>query len=72
MLNSNEKYLVRVENEYLVAHPYFGSTFTRFSISPYDGYPFEDFTVACIFAHMFGGSVMKHNRATGKLTGGWA
>lgn len=71
MLNKCEKYIVCVGSEYLAAHPYLGSTFLRFSNSPYDGYPFDDFIVAMRFAQKLGGVVMKHNRATGKLEGGW-
>ena len=71
MLNSNEKYIICIGNEYLVAHLYFRSMFVRFSRSPYDGYPFDDFTIAERFAQRFGGVVMKHNRITGELTGGW-
>jgi hypothetical protein len=71
MLNCNEKYIVMVGNEYLVSHPYLGSTFQRFSNSPYDGYPFDDFNIAYRFAHILGGAVMKHNRITGELDGGW-
>ena len=71
MLNSNEKYIICIGNEYLVAHPYFRSMFTRFSQSPYDAYPFDDFIIAQRFAQKLGGLVMKHNRATGELIGGW-
>lgn len=71
MLNANEHYVVCVDNEYLVACPYLDSIATRFSNSPYDGYPFDDFTIAQRFAHMFSGAVMKHNRVTGELIGGW-
>ena len=71
MLNNNEKYIVCVGSEYLVAHPYFKSMFVRFSHSPYDAHPFDDFIIAQRFAQKYGGLVMKHNRATGKLEGGW-
>lgn len=71
MLQSSEKYIVCVGSEYLVAHPYLGSTFCRYSNSPWDGYPFDDFMVAMRFAQKLGGIVMKHNRATGELIGGW-
>ena len=72
MLNSNEKYIVCVGNEYLVSHPYFMSMFMRFSNSPYDAMPFDDFMIALRFAQKLGGIVMKHNRVTGELIGGWA
>ena len=71
MLVRNEKYIVCVGNEYLVAHPYLGSTFFRTSNSPWDAYPFDDFMVAMRFAQKLGGIVMKHNRVTGELIGGW-
>ena len=71
MLNRNEKYIVCVGSEYLVAHPYFMSMFLRFSNSPYDAHPFDDFIVAQRFAQKLGGIVMKHNRVTGELIGGW-
>ena len=72
MLLKHEKYIVHKDGEYLVACPYLDSIATRFSISPYDGYPFESFIVAQRIAQKFGGVVMKHNRITGELTGGWA
>lgn len=71
MLAENEKYVVCVDNEYLVAHPYMKSEFVRYSNSPWDGYPFNDFIIAQRFAQMLSGLVMKHNRVTGELTGGW-
>ena len=71
MLGKNEKYIVYVNTEYLVAHPYLGSMFFRTSNSPWDGYPFDDFMMAMRFAQKLGGIVMKHNRLTGELTGGW-
>lgn len=71
MLGKNETYIVCKGSEYLVACPYLDSEFMRFSASPYDGYPFEDFIIAQRFARIFGGIVMKHNRVTGELIGGW-
>ena len=71
MLNSNECYLIRKGKEYLVGCPYFETPFTRFSTSPYDGYPFLDFIVAWHLSRRMNGMVVKHNRATGKIEGGW-
>ena len=71
MLQANEHYIVCVNNEYLVACPYAGSVFTRFSNSPYDAYAFDDFIIAQRYASLFNGTVMIHNRITGDLTGGW-
>ena len=71
MLKTNERYIVCVGSEYLVACPYVGSSFLRFSNSPYDGYPFDDFIIAQRIAQKYSGLVMKHNRVTGELIGGW-
>ena len=71
MLNSNECYVLRKGNEYLVGCPYDDTTFARFSISPYDGYPFNEFMAAWSLARRINGVVMKHNRTTGKIEGGW-
>lgn len=72
MLGKYEVYLIKVDGEFLVACPYFGSVLTRFSNSPYDGYGFQDFAVAIRIAMLFNGVVMKHNRINGDLTGGWS
>ena len=71
MLNSNEAYIVCVGSEYLVSKPYDDTAYIRFSNSPYDGLPFNDFIIAQRYARIFKGVVMKHNRLTGELIGGW-
>ena len=71
MLKTNEHYIICVCSEYLVACPYVGSSFLRFSNSPYDGYPFNEFITAWHLSRRMNGMVVKHNRATGKIEGGW-
>ena len=71
MLTDNECYLIRKGNQYLVGCPYDDTTFVRFSISPYDGYPFDDFIAAWHLSRRMNGVVVKHNRITGRMDGGW-
>lgn len=71
MLASSETYIVKKGHQYLVGRPYDDTSFVRFSTSPYDGYPFDDFLEAWHIARRMNGRVWKHNRATGTLEGGW-
>ena len=71
MLNSNERYIVRKGNRFLVGCPYDNEAAVRFSENKYDGYRMKDFNKARFLAKAVDGRVMKFNTITGTVEGGW-
>ena len=71
MLNSNERYIIRKGNKYLVGNPFNSESFCNLRESCYDAYRMTNFNKARAIAKMIDGRVFKFNPITGTTEGGW-
>lgn len=71
MLAKHERYIIRKGNDFLMGCPYDDSAYCRWSNSPYNGWQSKSFNTAIRVAGMLGAKVVKFNRLTGDVSGGW-
>lgn len=71
VVSSNERYIIQKGKEFLMGCPYEDSDFCRWSNSPYNGWQSKSFNTAIMIVGMLGAKVVKFNRLTGNVSGGW-
>ena len=67
-IHDYDYWLVRVNNEYLVAVAYEDTRMCRWSTSPFDALPFKNVNDAIRIAQTAGGKIVRFNRITGILS----